>query len=201
MTRHQGDDEEGLVAALRAGEAAAFETVVRRYGPRLLATGRRILRDDALAEDCLQETFLKAFDNIGGFEGRSALGTWLHSILVNQALMKLRKIKRERHEQIDDLMPQFDSNACRIEAPWSYLATPAELLEQDQTRALVQSKIDQLPESYRIVLQLRDIEEFDTETVASMLDITPGAAKVRLHRARAALKVLLEPLLRGEGPL
>ncbi len=201
MTRHQGDDEEGLVAALRAGEAAAFETVVRRYGPRLLATGRRILRDDALAEDCLQETFLKAFDNIGGFEGRSALGTWLHSILVNQALMKLRKIKRERHEQIDDLMPQFDSNACRIEAPWSYLATPDELLEQDQTRALVQSKIDQLPESYRIVLQLRDIEEFDTETVAAMLDITPGAAKVRLHRARAALKVLLEPLLRGEGPL
>ena len=186
---------------MRAGEAAAYETVVRRYGPRLLATARRILRDDALAEDCLQETFLKAFDKIGGFEGRSALGTWLHSILVNQSLMKLRKNKRERHEQIDDLMPQFDSNACRIEAPWSYLATPDELLEQDQTRALVQSKIDQLPESYRIVLQLRDIEEFDTETVAAMLDITPGAAKVRLHRARAALKVLLEPLLRGEGPL
>jgi len=201
VTRHQGDDEEGLVAALRAGEAAAFETVVRRYGPRLLATARRILRDDALAEDCLQETFLKAFDKIDGFEERSALGTWLHSILVNQSLMKLRKTKRERHEQIDDLMPQFDSNACRIEAPWSYLATPDELLEQDQTRALVQSKIDQLPESYRIVLQLRDIEEFDTETVATMLDITPGAAKVRLHRARAALKVLLEPLLRGEGPL
>ena len=201
MTRHHGDDEGGLVAALRAGEAAAFETVVRRYGPRLLATARRILRDDALAEDCLQETFLKAFDKIDGFEGRSALGTWLHSILVNQSLMKLRKTKRERHEQIDELMPQFDSNACRIEAPWSYLATPDELLEQDQTRALVQSKIDQLPESYRIVLQLRDIEEFDTETVAAMLDITPGAAKVRLHRARAALKVLLEPLLRGEGPL
>lgn len=201
MTRHQDDDEGALVAALRAGEAAAYEKLVRGYGPRLLATARRILRDAALAEDCLQETFLKAFDKIDGFEGRSALGTWLHSILVNQSLMKLRKNKRERHEQIDDLMPQFDSNACRIEAPWSYLATPDELLERDQTRALVQSKIDQLPESYRIVLQLRDIEEFDTETVAAMLDITPGAAKVRLHRARAALKVLLEPLLRGEGPL
>ena len=201
MTRHQDDDEGALVAALRAGEAAAYEKLVREYGPRLLATARRILRDAALAEDCLQETFLKAFGKIDGFEGRSALGTWLHSILVNQSLMKLRKNKRERHEQIDDLMPQFDSNACRIEAPWSYLATPDELLEQDQTRALVQSKIDQLPESYRIVLQLRDIEEFDTETVAAMLDISPGAAKVRLHRARAALKVLLEPLLRGEGPL
>ena len=201
MTRHQDDDEGALVAALRAGEAAAYEILVRTYGPRLLATARRILRDAALAEDCLQETFLKAFDKIDGFEGRSALGTWLHSILVNQSLMKLRKNKRERHEQIDDLMPQFDSNACRIEAPWSYLATPEELLEQDQTRALVQSKIDQLPENYRIVLQLRDIEEFDTETVAAMLGISPGAAKVRLHRARAALKVLLEPLLRGEGPL
>ena len=201
MTRPQEDDESELVAALRAGEAAAYETLVRTYGPRLLATSRRILRDEALAEDCLQETFLKAFGKIDGFEGRSALGTWLHSILVNQSLMKLRKNKRERHEQIDDLMPQFDSNACRIEAPWSYLATPDELLEQDQTRALVQSKIDQLPENYRIVLQLRDIEEFDTETVAAMLGISPGAAKVRLHRARAALKVLLEPLLRGEGPL
>lgn len=201
MTRHQEDGEGALVAALRAGEAAAYEILVRTYGPRLLATARRILRDAALAEDCLQETFLKAFDKIDGFEGRSALGTWLHSILVNQSLMKLRKNKRERHEQIDDLMPQFDSNACRIEAPWSYLATPEELLEQDQTRALVQSKIDQLPENYRIVLQLRDIEEFDTETVAAMLGISPGAAKVRLHRARAALKVLLEPLLRGEGPL
>ena len=132
------------------------------------------------------------------YVGGTGLGTWLHSIMVNQALMKLRKDRPGRLEQIDDLMPQFDSNACRIEAPWSYLATPHELLEKQQSRRLVQSHIEQLPENYRIVLQLRDIEEHDTATVAEILGITEGAVKVRLHRARSALKALLEPLLRGE---
>jgi RNA polymerase sigma-70 factor (ECF subfamily) len=193
------NEESGLIAALRRGEDSAFELLVRRYGPRLLGTARRLLRDDALAEDCVQETFLKAFSKISGFEERARLGTWLHRILVNEALMKLRKTKRMRLEQIDDLMPQFDSAACRIEAPWSYLATPDELLEQQQSRAMVQSHIDILPPDYRTVLQLRDIEEFDTEATAYILGITPGAVKVRLHRARAALKQLLEPLLRGEG--
>ena len=191
-------DEDRLVDAILRREPGSFEQLVRRYGARLLATGRRILKDDHLAEDCVQETFIKAFDKLDTFEGRSGLGTWLHSIMVNQALMKLRKDRPGRLEQIDDLMPQFDSNACRIEAPWSYLATPDELLEKQQSRRLVQSHIEQLPENYRIVLQLRDIEEHDTATVAEILGMTEGAVKVRLHRARSALKALLEPLLRGE---
>lgn len=198
MVQDRESDDSRLVDAIRRREPGSFEHLVRRYGARLLATGRRILRDTQLAEDCLQETFIKAFDKLDMFEGRSGLGTWLHSIMVNQALMKLRKDKPGRLEQIDDLMPQFDSDTCRIEAPWSYLATPDELLEQQQSRQLVQSQIEQLPENYRIVLQLRDIEEHDTATVAEILGITQGAVKVRLHRARAALKALLEPLLRGE---
>lgn len=198
VAHNQRDDDAGIADALRRREPGAFERLVRRYGPRLLATGRRILRDPELAEDCLQETFIKAFDKIGTFEGRSGLATWLHAIMVNQALMKLRKDRRGRLEQIDDLRPQFDSDACRIEAPWSHLATPDELLEQSQSRELVQSQIEQLPETYRIVLQLRDIEEHDTATVAEILQISEGAVKVRLHRARSALKILLEPMLRGE---
>ncbi len=192
------EDERYLVDAIRRGEAAAFEQLVRRHGARLLAAGRRILRDTQLAEDCLQETFIKAFSKIDTFEGRSSLATWLHAIMVNQALMKLRKDRPGRLEQIDDLMPQFDSDACRLEAPWSHLATPDELLEQSQSRRLVQSQIERLPETYRIVLQLRDIEEHDTATVAKILEISEGAVKVRLHRARSALKALLEPMLRGE---
>lgn len=201
MVQQKRDRENALVDALRRGETAAHEQLVRDYGPRLLAAGRRVLRDDALAEDCLQETFLKAFDKIDTFQGLSSLATWLHSIMVNQALMKMRKDRRGQLEQIDELMPQFDTNACRIEAPWSHLATPDELLEQQQSRELVQSQIEKLPDNYRIVLQLRDIDEFDTETVAAMLDMTAGAVKVRLHRARSALKSLLEPLLRGQGEL
>ncbi len=198
MLQNQRDEDARLAEAISRREPGAFEQLVRRYGSRLLVTGRRILRDVQLAEDCLQETFIKAFDKIDTFEGRSSLATWLHAIMVNQALMKLRKDRPGRLEQIDELMPQFDSEACRIEAPWSRLAAPDELLEQEQSRQLVQSQIEQLPETYRIVLQLRDIEEHDTSTVAEILDVTEGAVKVRLHRARAALKVLLEPLLRGE---
>lgn len=198
MAQTSRTDETELIAGLRRGETRAFEMVVRQYGPRLLATGRRILRDQSLAEDCVQETFIKAFERLDGFEGRAKFGTWLHSIMVNQALMKLRKLRPDKHETIDDLMPQFDADSCRIEAPWSHLATPHEMLEEEQTRRLVQSHIEQLPETYRIVLQLRDIQEFSTETVSEMLNISQGAVKVRLHRARSALKTLLEPLLRGE---
>jgi RNA polymerase sigma-70 factor (ECF subfamily) len=198
VAQDRKDDEARLVEALRRRDVGSFELLVRRYGARMLATGRRILRDAQLAEDCVQETFIKAFDKFDTFEGRSGLGTWLHSIMVNQALMKLRKDRAGRLEQIDDLMPQFDSDACRIEAPWSRLATPDELLERQQSRDLVRSQIEQLPENYRIVLQLRDIEEHDTATVAKILNLSEGAVKVRLHRARSALKALLEPLLRGE---
>lgn len=198
MSQPSKTNEIELIDALRRGETRAFEVAVRQYGPRLLATGSRILRDQSLAEDCVQETFIKAFERLDGFEGRSKFGTWLHSIMVNQALMKLRKLRPDKYESIDDLMPQFDAESCRIEAPWSHLATPHEMLEEEQTRRLVQSHIEQLPETYRIVLQLRDIQEFDTETVAEMLNISAGAVKVRLHRARSALKTLLEPQLRGE---
>jgi len=154
--------------------------------------------DSGLADDCVQEAFIKAFRNIGGFEGRSSLKTWLHRITVNEALMKLRSVDRRREDPIDDLLPDFDQNHCRIEPPWGGIPTPAELLERKSTRDLVGSKIQELPEDYRIVLQLRDIEEMTTAEVADMVGISESNVKVRLHRARAALKRLLEPILRGE---
>lgn len=160
---------------------------------------RRMLRDNALADDCVQEAFLKAFRHIEGFEGRSSLKTWLHRITVNEALMKLRALKRLDERPIDDLLPAFDANACRIEAPWMRLATTEEIVERESARALVVSKIGELPDSYRIILQLRDIEEMTTSEVAEMLGISETNVKVRLHRARSALKKILEPLLRGEA--
>ena len=111
---------------------------------------------------------------------------------------------RERAERaaedrvIDQLLPQFDTNDGRIEAPWSQLATPDEILQQHELRALVRAKIAELPESYRIVLLLRDIEELSTEDVARLLGVSAPAVKVRLHRARSALKKLIEPILRRE---
>ncbi len=203
LERSQADDrpafdDDALVEGLRDGSARHAEHFVRTHIGPMRAVARRILGGDALADDCVQEAFLKAFRKIDGFEGRSSLKTWLHRITVNEALMKLRAIKRQNEQPIDPLMPEFDTNACRIEAPWHQLATAEDILERESRRALVTSKIGELPESYRIVLVLRDIEELDTAEVAEMLGITQGNVKVRLHRARSALKTLLEPALRGE---
>ena len=191
-------DDDALVEGLRNGSARHAEHFVRAHIGPMRAVARRILGGEALVDDCVQEAFLKAFQKIDGFEARSSLKTWLHRITVNEALMKLRVLKRLNEQPIDPLMPEFDSNACRIEAPWPYLATAEDILERESTRALVTAKIGELPESYRIVLVLRDIEELDTAEVAEMLGITRGNVKVRLHRARSALKTLLEPALRGE---
>jgi len=164
----------------------------------MLAVAGRILKDHGAAEDCVQEAFLKAFDKIADFEQRSSLKSWLHRIVVNQALMKLRWRKGRNEAPIDDHLPAFDENACRIEAPWQTLETPEEILDRSDRRAMVQAKIGELPDSYRLILQLRDIEELSTREVAEALDMSEANVKVRLHRARSALKKLLEPLLRGE---
>ncbi|NIA70029.1 sigma-70 family RNA polymerase sigma factor [Pelagibius litoralis] len=192
-------EEEELVAGLRAGSDAHATRFVRANAGWMRAVAFRLVRDDGLADDCVQEALIKALRNIGKFEGRSKLTTWLHRITVNEALMKLRNRKRLQEDLIDPLLPDFDENACRIEAPWTKRSTAEEILSQAEQREVVLSKIRDLPESYRIVLMLRDIEELDTAEVAEALGISEGNVKVRLHRARAALKKLLEPLLRGDA--
>lgn len=193
-----GYSDDALVEDLKAGHERAAEQLVRSHGPWMLSVARRITLDRALAEDCVQEALVKALNAIGKFEGRSALKSWLHRIVVNQALMKLRTRTRLSEDSIDGLLPAFDENTCRIEAPWQRIAGPDEIVEQANLREFVHARIDELPESYRIVLQLRDIEELTTQEVADMLDLSESNVKVRLHRARSALKKLIEPLLRGE---
>jgi len=183
-----------LLASLRSGDQHAFEEMVRRFGGRLLATARRYLRSEADACDALQDAFLCAFKSIDTFKGDSQLSTWLHRILVNSALMHLRA-KRSCAEadggEIDELLPRFDAAGSWLDERISSL--PAHVLfEASETRAMVRRCIDLLPDNYRIVLILRDIEELATEEVASLLNVTPSNVKVRLHRARQALKALLE---------
>jgi len=173
------------------------ENFVRQHSPWMLAVARRILGNDASAQDSVQEAFADAFTNIGRFEGRSTLKTWLHRIVVNRCLMVLRSAKRKAEEQLDELMPQFDGHNCRIEEPWPQLLPADEICEQKQLSTMVRGMIDKLPESFRIVLLLRDIEGYSTKEVASQLELSESNVKVRLHRARAALKHLLEPVLRG----
>lgn len=174
------------------------EALVRDNVAWMLALAERLLRDRGLAEDVVQESFLRAFRGLADFEGRSTLKSWLHRITVNVSLSKLRQLKRLAEQPIDERLPEFDRYECRVEAPWSHLASVEEIVASEDLTNRVYACIDELPDAYRLVLQLRDIEGYDTSEVAAMLDISVSNVKVRLHRARSALKKLLEPVLRGE---
>ena len=185
------DDEAALVAALRRGEDAAFEQLVRAYGGRMLATARRISNSEDDAWDAVQEAYLSAFKAVDRFSGKAKLSTWLHRIVVNAALMRVRRRRRKPEECIDDLLPRFDQHGGWASGvPAGDL--PVDLLQRRETRRSVRACIERLPEIYRTVLLLRDIEELDTDEVADLLHITPNAVKIRLHRARQALRTLLE---------
>jgi RNA polymerase sigma-70 factor, ECF subfamily len=180
-----------LIARLRAGDQEAFEELVRTHGGRLLAVARRFVRNEADAQDIVQAAYLSAFRSLPRFEGDCLLSTWLHRIVVNTALMKLRTRRRKPEDSIEDLLPTFQEDGHHVEQ-FSEWGAPADtLLERQQTRATVRACIGQLPENYRAVLMLRDIEELPTQDVARMLKMTPTAVKVRLHRARQALSTLL----------
>ena len=193
-------DQDRLVAGLRDGDEAMYEVLVREYGRRMLLVARRLMRDEDDARDCVQEALLQAFRKIDTFEGRSALNTWLHRIVVNAALSKLRSRERKREDSLDELLPKFDDLGCRIEPQSATLRSVESIVEQKENAKLVRRAIDELPETYRTVLLLRDIEHLNTEETATLLEISANAVKIRLHRARAILKKKLEPLLR-EGLL
>lgn len=180
------------IGKLREGDALAWEAVVRDHGGRLLAVARRIVRDEQVAEDCLQTGLIQAFEKIGSFEGRSRLSTWLHRIVVNASLMSVRSQGRRGEKPLDDLLPVFDEYGHRVPESGPPPASPEELLGRAEASEQLERAVDRLPEAYRTVLVLRDFEELSTQEVAEVLDITPNAVKIRLHRARAALKTLLE---------
>lgn len=193
-------EDAALLRRLRAGEDTAYTELVRRYGGRLLAVATRLLRSEDDARDALQDAFISAFRAIHSFEGNSKLSTWLHRIVVNAALMKLRAKTRKREVSIDDLQPRFDEDGQHLEDPAEWRA-PEQLgeLERQEARKLVRKFIDELPEDYRTVLLLRDIEELNTQETADVLGVTPNAAKIRLHRARHALRAKLDPHMRKRG--
>lgn len=194
------DAEAMLVHSLRRGEDRAYETLVRSYGPQVMAVARRYLRSEADAADCFQDTFIAIFQNIESFQQRSSFRQWVRGVAVKQSLMKLRKRKRQREESIEHMLPMFDDSGSRIE-----VASPrqksgiGELIDAEKMRTVVREGIDRLPEVYRLVLLLRDIDGYSTSEAAHILGIRLSATKTRLHRARSALKYILEPVLEQAG--
>lgn len=194
----ENPQEAALLDGLRSGNPQAYEQLVRTYSSRLLAVAKRFLTSEDDARDALQDAFLSAFRAIGSFQEGARVSTWLHRIVINAALMKLRTRRRKPEDSIDDLLPTFSEDGHRENPGPAWKETSESMLQRQETRALVRNCIDQLPESYRTVLLLRDIEELDTEEAAQLLEITPNAVKIRLHRARQALRTLLDPHFREE---
>jgi RNA polymerase sigma-70 factor (ECF subfamily) len=178
-----------LVSRLQHGDETAFEELIRAHGGRLLSVARRFLGHSEDAQDAVQETFIKAFKAIHTFEERAQLQTWLHRIVVNTALMKLRERRRRPEDSIDDLLPTFSADGHQtVESrEWSDA-----VFERKETAATVRQAIAMLPDQYRTVLVLRDLEERDTAETAQILGTTTTVVKVRLHRARQALRTLLD---------
>jgi RNA polymerase sigma-70 factor (ECF subfamily) len=184
-----------LLAALRTGEPGSFEQLVRTHGGRMLAVARRLLSSEEDARDAVQEAFLNAFRNIDRFEGQALLSTWLHRIIVNVSLMRLRSRKRKPEESLDHLLPAFRDDGHFAERFDSGSEPADQRLARQQEQTAVRAAIDELPDHYRTILLLRDIEGMSTQEVADQLGITPNAVKLRLHRARQALRTLLAPKL------
>jgi len=181
---------------LLAGDEKAFEQLVVQESPRLFRVIVRILGDDDEAQSVLQETFLQAFQRIHTFRRESKLTTWLYAIGINLARASLRKSRRLsslEDQEVERMQPDFNRGMF-VETPAAW--DPERVTELSDRRQLVRKGIEQLPEDYKTIVILRDIEEYSTDEVAKMLDISSGAVRVRLHRARQALRKLLDPHFR-----
>lgn len=199
---HWAIDEPDFLPGLKRGDPEAFELLVREQTPRLLALTRRLLGQDQDAADALQDAFIQVFRGIDGFAGDARLSTWIHRITINAALMKLRKAGRRNEVSIESLLPVFDAGGGPPSTgvvPWRNPEEVTDIAQRREMKRKVRQLIDQLPDNYRTVLILRDIEELDTRETAKLLDLPPGAVKTRLHRARLALRAILAPLFeRGD---
>lgn len=192
------DETRPLLDGLRRGDDDAFAALVRQQAGRMLATARRLLRSDQDAEDAVQEAFVSAARAIDGFAGGSKVSTWLHRIVINACLMKLRSRRRKPEEDIEQYLPRFLEDGHQVESSAAWNESAETALQRAETCNIVRAAIARLPESYRVVLTLRDIEELTTDEVAQMLGTTPNAVKIRLHRGRQALRTLLDPHMRGK---
>jgi RNA polymerase sigma-70 factor (ECF subfamily) len=177
-----------LATRTAAGDEAAFEALMRRYNRKLFRVARSILKNDADAEDAVQDAYLQAYRRLGDFRGEAQLGTWLTRIVINQALMRLRADRRDRgvlsfHDDHTD--------ARGPEVPDERSESPTDAAFRAEIRRLLEHRIDELPMAMRTVLVMRDIEDMSVQETAESLGIPPATVRTRLFRARALLREML----------
>jgi len=179
-------EELQLVNAAKAGDISAFEELVRRYDRNVFRIAQHITQNREDAEDVVQDAFMKAYENLGQFQGQSKFYTWLVRIAVNEALMKLRRRRPERMVSLDEEVRTEEDSMPREIADWS--PNPEQLYNQSELRDILGKTIQGLPPSFRTVFVLRDVEGLSTEETAEALELSIPAVKSRLLRARLQLR-------------
>jgi RNA polymerase sigma-70 factor (ECF subfamily) len=177
-----------VVRRVLSGEKELFEILLRRYNQTLYRVIRGYLRDEADVEDAMQDTYLKAYDKLEQFQGKAAFSTWLIRIGINEALLRLRKLRRVRSL----VSQEADVDAKTItQLPDTRQMNPEKQAIQVETRQLLEKAIDHLPEKLRVIYILKEVEGLKNDEIARCLDISEPNVKVRLHRARTMLKETL----------
>lgn len=186
VTSQEPLSDQEVVARVLAGETSMFEIVMRRYNQRLYRVARAILRNDGEAEDVMQDAYVRAYEHLDQFAGRAKFSTWLTRIAVHEALARQR-----RGNRYQELEPMSESDGDPMDSFASMALTPEEEVSNSEIRTLLEKAVEKLPDAYRTVFVLRDIENMTTTETADSLEISEENVKVRLHRARALLRKTL----------
>ena len=180
-----------LATRVAAGDHGAFTLLMRRHNQTLYRTARSILREDADAEDAVQEAYIQAYRAMGAFRAEAKLSTWLVRIVVNEALGRLRSNRRRAEVIPIDGDPERNAQAMEDVVSEDLSTQPEQAAAAAQTRRLIEARIDELPESFRTVFVLRALEEMSVEEVAASLDIPEGTVRTRYFRAKSLLRASL----------
>jgi RNA polymerase sigma-70 factor, ECF subfamily len=186
--------EQALIASILAGQRDNFHLLIRPYEQQLYRTALALVKNETEAEDVVQDAVLKAYRKLASFRGDAKFSTWLIAITLNEARGRLR---RENRTVIDSLDAQREENGDYTPAALTdWREVPLATLERGEIRALIQDAVSELPDTYREIVTLRDVEELSINDTAAVLGISVALVKVRLHRARMMLQKKLVPLLR-----
>lgn len=191
-------DEQQLITSILGGETQLFHELIRPYERSVFVMVLSLLHNEADAEDVAQEAFLKAFRNLAGFRGEAKFGTWLISIALNEARSRIRRNSTARIESLDQDPDEPGHISPALLRDWREI--PSQVLERSEMRLMLREAIAALPDNYREVLLLRDVEELSTLEAATVLQISTASIKVRLHRARMMLQKNLAPKLKQLNP-
>jgi RNA polymerase sigma-70 factor (ECF subfamily) len=183
-----------MIAAVLAGEIQLYHDLIRPYERSVYVMALSYMKNEADAEDVVQEAFIRAFRKLESFRAESKFSTWLISITMNEARSRLRKQAVVRMESLDQLPNEDRSISPALLRDWREI--PSEAVEREEVRNLIQLAVEQLPFIYRQVFLLRDVEELTISETAEALNVSIPSVKVRLHRARMMLQKQLAPQLR-----